>query len=464
MIGAGPSGLAAARWLLQAGYEPIVFERSSSVGGIWRFDEALADGGGPAYRSLRTNTPKQLTAYSDMPFDRSLPQFPSQAAVAEYLHEYAARFDVLRHIRFGVGVERVSPAAERGWTIEAVSAAGAEMVRVAAVFVCSGMFDVPRLPLIAGLDSFPGTVSHSRTYRDAEPFAGQRVLVVGTGSSGVDIAADTGRVADRVWLSGRNDAWNIPADDGPAIPIWRQRLTRHLWLRLGRRYAAIGDAPFVPHRDRTKLSESLEQSIAAGTVITRPGIQHIDRSTIHFVDGTHADVDAIIFATGYRLCFPFLDRTILDAPPEGLPLYRNVVHPDYPTLFFIGMSRASGPILPLGEMQSRWAAQVLRGTVKLPSSSEMHRAIRRRREHVARAGGNPYRIQYEPYMDLLAAELGVLPRLWRQPGLWRRLLSGPFLAARFRLDGPEHDARAAKFLRGEQSDREASGQADAVVS
>lgn len=448
MVGGGPSGLAAARWLLDAGYEPVLFERSSSVGGIWRFDAALEDGGGPAYRSLRTNTPKQLTAYSDTPFDDALPQFPSQAAVASYLHSYAERFDLLRRIRFDTAVEHIAPEGPH-WSVRARSDGRAVEENFEAVFVCSGMFDQPQLPTFAGIDSFRGTVLHSRAYRDAEPFVGRRVLVIGTGSSGVDIAADVARVAGQVWLSGRNDAWNSPALGTPAAPIWRQRLSRHLSLRLGGRLDQIGDAPFVPHRDQTKLSDNLREAIAAGTVLTKPGIERLDNGAIHFVDGTRAEVDAIIVATGYTLRFPFLSEATISAPPAGLGLYRLVVHPDYPTLFFIGMARASGPILPLGEMQARWATQVLRGNIRLPVPAAMHRSIARRREHVALVGGNPYRLQYEPYMDLLAAELGVLPRLLRRPRLWRSLLSGPFLAARYRLDGPAADPNAERSLRAE---------------
>jgi len=447
VIGAGPSGLAAARCLLDAAYVPIVFERSSSIGGIWRFDEAVADGGGPAYRSLRTNTPKQLTAFSDMPFDDTLPPFPSRAAVAEYLQRYAERHDLLRHIRFETPVERIAPAGERTWSVHVTTPHGAVVELVDAVFVCSGMYDDPQLPHIAGLESFPGVVLHSRAYRDAEPFANRRVLVVGTGSSSVDIAADTGGVAAQVWLSGRNDAWKLQADDAPTPAVWRERLRRHIRLRLGGRMSAIGDAPFVPHRDRTKLNDRLRELIGAGRVLPSSGVERIDGATVYFANRAQAEVDAIIFATGYSLRFPFLDRSILDAPPEGLALFRTVLHPDYPTLFFIGMSRATGPIPPLGEMQARWATQVLRGTLRPPAPPAMHRAIRRRRQHVARVGGNPYRLLYEPYMDLLAAELGVLPRLWRHPRLVRRLLNGPFLAARFRLDGPGCDPRAEQFLR-----------------
>jgi len=124
-----------------------------------------------------------------------------------------------------------------------------------------------------------------------------------------------------------------------------------------------------------------------------------------------------------------------------------VVHPDRPTLAFIGMSRASGPIMPLAEMQARWAARVLRGAIALPPAAAMHAAITARRHLIAARGGNPFRIEFEPYMDMLAAEMGALPRLGRHPRLWRALLTGPPIAARYRLDGPARAANAADILR-----------------
>src|SRR4051812_49521924 len=105
VIGGGASGLAAARCLLGEGIVPTVFEQSSHIGGVWSFDEALPEGGSPAYRSLHTNTPKQITAFSDFPFPDELPDFPSHAEVICYLSAYAERFGVCEHIRRETHVE-----------------------------------------------------------------------------------------------------------------------------------------------------------------------------------------------------------------------------------------------------------------------------------------------------------------------------------------------------------------------
>ncbi len=454
VIGGGASGLAAARCLLDEGLRPTVFERSAHLGGVWSFDAAQPDGGSPAYRSLHTNTPKQATAFSDFSFPAGLPDYPACGEVVSYLSAYADHFGVREHIRFETRVEKVGSATDGRWIVHTISPAGARAATFDAVFVCSGMFDEPLLPEYPGLAGFRGTLLHSRSYTDAAPFAGRRVLVVGTGSSGVDIALETSQVARQVWLSARNDAWTKAT---PAAPprsgAWRARLGRHLRLRLGRGlprppgYAVPPDAPFVMQPDYPILSDRLRESIRVGAVLPRSGIVRVDGAIVAFADGTSAEVDVIVCATGYVLCFPFLDEAIFRVTPDGLGLYRAVLHPDRPTLAFIGMSRASGAIMPMAEMQARWAARVLRGAIALPPPAGMHAEITARRNWIAARGGNPFRIEFEPYMDLLAAEIGALPPLWRHPRLWRALLAGPPIAARYRLDGPACAANAADILR-----------------
>jgi dimethylaniline monooxygenase (N-oxide forming) len=183
------------------------------------------------------------------------------------------------------------------------------------------------------------------------------------------------------------------------------------------------------------VKPALLERIGAGTVSPRPQIARIMGDCVVFADGSQARANTIIVATGYAVEFPFLDPEIVSAGREGLPLYRLVFPPDYPTLAFLGMFRVTGPVPPVAEMQARWVAQVLRGGVHLPAPDAMRAAIDARMALIARTGGNPFRLDFEAYLDLLAAEIGVLPRLWRHPRLWRALLTGPPVAARYRLDG-----------------------------
>lgn len=455
VIGAGVSGITAAKGLLEEGIVPVVFEQSASIGGVWTFDETLPDGGGPAYRSLRTNTPKRPTAYSDFPFADELPDFPTRADVTQYLNAYAEHFHIREHIRFSTRVEAIEPVDEERWC---VTTAGGEIEVFDAVLVCSGVFHSPVLPHISGAETFSGSMMHSRAYTAPEALAGKRVVVIGAASSGTDVAIEASQVARRLWLSVRGNTWNTALKPVPNLRFKQTReqmrrastrLARRVALELGVQRPAPGrqDAPFARIEPPIILKDKLRERIAAGAVVLKPAITRIDGDTLLFEDGSQVQADTIIYATGYAVHFPFLSPQILATDMAGLPLYRLVFAPNWPTLAFGGMFRLTGAVFPLSEMQARWVARVWRGTAHLPSPATMWSAIRTRQAAIARRGSNPSRLEFEPYMDLLAAELGILPRLWRRPALLWALLFGPSIAAQYRLDGPGRWAGAAQTIR-----------------
>lgn len=470
VIGAGVSGLAAAKCLMEAGAEPIVFEQDKEIGGIWRYDEALPDGGGPAYRGLHTNTSKQTTAFSDFPFPAHLPDFPPRAEMWRYLDNYADHFHVRERIRFGTQVGCVQPAGGGRWTVESRSEDAERVETFDAVVVSSGVFRDPMLPVVPGADTFTGTIMHSRAYTTPERFAGQTVLVVGSGSSATDVAVEVSRVARHVLVSVRGMASGGAGQRGTArartLQAWldrliprvaRTRLARHaalVWARwVPRRRHDAPDAPFVLGKETFSPSPKLREPLASGAVTLRPGLAAIDGDSVIFTDGGTARVDTIVFGTGYALSFPFLDPSIFRPSMDGLDLYRLIFPPDHPTLAFTGMFRVSGPAPPVAEMQARWAARVLRGQVKLPAPPEMRAEIAARHAAIKRTGGNPFRLNAEAYQDMLAAEIGALPRLWRHASLWRALLAGPAVAAQYRLDGPNRWSGAAQAIKDAQGAR-----------
>jgi len=164
VIGGGASGLVTARWLVAAGFDPVVFERSNGIGGLWRPDDGLA------YPSLRTNTSKQKTAFSELAFDADLPDFPDRAAVLRYLETYADRFGLRTRIRTGTAVRSVAPAAGDGWDVDGE--------RFGRVVVCTGLFSRPVIPDLPGLERFGGPVVHTAAYRGAEPYRDRDVVIV----------------------------------------------------------------------------------------------------------------------------------------------------------------------------------------------------------------------------------------------------------------------------------------------
>jgi dimethylaniline monooxygenase (N-oxide forming) len=462
------SGITAAKCLLDEGIEPVVFEQTHTLGGIWKFDDALPEGGGPAYRSLRTNTSKQTMAFSDYPMPQELPDYPVRADVERYLIDYANHFGVPQHIRFGITVEQVTPAGNNRWRVRFSAQGTSREEEFDAVLVCSGVFRHPLMPELPGAESFTGTVMHSRAYAEPGQFAGRNVAVVGVGSSGTDIAVEVSHVARRVWLSSRKGAWFIPrylrgrprdsynsrvaalVPRRLSLPLLKRRVLaeyRRGGILGSLRELGLPDPPFNPAIARfTSNADALER-IAAGAIVPKPAIARLDGDSIVFADGTREQVDVLILATGYTVSFPFLDESIMRVTEDGLDLYRLIFHPDHPGLSFIGMFRVSGPALPVAEMQARYVARLLRDAVSLPPRAEMCAAIKARRERIRREGGSPFKVEFTAYLDELAEAIGVKPRLWRHPALLPYLLFGTPTPIQYRLDGPGRWSGAAEAIR-----------------
>lgn len=463
IIGAGAGGLAAGRALREVGLEPVILEQSEVAGGLWVY---RPDGAGPAYRSLRTNTSKQITAFSSAPFAADLPDFPGRAEVEAYLLAYGA--DLLPSVRFGCEVRSLRPVSGGRWDL-AVHVHGRESIeRFDAVLVCSGIFRRPVMPVLPGQREFTGQVRHSMSYRTREEFAGQTVLVVGLGSSAVDIATDLLGAAARVAFSVRRGAWVSPRTvHGPPRDHRGTRLTlllpqsvraRQSRRRLLHEYARRGmenpaavweraNVPFDPATAPSVTSEDLLSRIISGDIGVHPHIVRFDGAEADFADGSRERPDTVIFCTGYDLDYPFLSPVLHPWTEAGGGLFRLVFPPKDPSLAFIGVCRVQGPIFPIVEMQARWAARVLIGEASLPSPAAMYQEIEQRRRTQQRRGDSLLRVGLIPYLDQLGAEIRVRPHLWRHPSLLLPLLTGPPVAAQYRLEGPNRWAGAAEAIR-----------------
>jgi len=443
--------------------EPVILEQTAVAGGLWVY---RPDGAGPAYRSLRTNTSKQVTAFSNAPFAAGLPDFPGRAEVEAYLLAYGA--DVLPFIRFGCEVRSLQQVGDGQWEL-IVCAAGRESIeRFDAVLVCSGIFRRPTMPVMSGQHEFTGQVRHSMDYRTPEEFAGQTVLVVGLGSSAADIAIDLLGAAARVALSVRRGAWVAPrtVHGRPrdhrgtrlALLLPEKVRTCQSRRRLLHEYAQRGIAdpavvwdragvPFDPATAPAVTSEALLSRIISGAIHAHPHIVRFDGAEVVFADGSRTRPDTVIFCTGYDLDFPFLSPVLRPWTEAGGGLYRLVFPPDHPSLAFIGVCRVQGPIFPIVEMQARWAARVLIGEAQLPSPAAMCQEIERRRQTQLRRRDALLRVGLIPYLDQLGAEIGVRPHLWRHPSLLLPVLTGPPVAAQYRLEGPNRWGGAAEAIR-----------------
>jgi dimethylaniline monooxygenase (N-oxide forming) len=386
IIGAGSSGIAVAKALKQKGLDFDCFEKGSDIGGNWRYNND--NGVSAAYRSLHIDTSRKNLQYPDFPTPDDWPDFPSHWQVMKYLEDYAETFGIRPHIRFRTSVMKVEPAGDR-W---AVTLDSGETLTYGAVIVANGHLWDTRLPDFPG--RFDGTQIHSHAYKTAAPFDDKRVLVVGIGNSAVDIAVDLCRRARSVHISTRRGAWimpkyimGIPTDRWGAffsrklkLPtvISRMIVNKLMYLTVGdqRRYGM----PTPKHpmwREHATISQELLPYIGHGWIKVKPNVAKLDGSRVSFADGSSEDFDAIIYATGYKTSFPFLDPAIFQVRDnEAPPLYRRMLALERPGLYFAGLVQPIGATIPLVEIQARWLAGVLSGEIALPSAEAMRAELR----------------------------------------------------------------------------------------
>lgn len=211
IIGAGPSGLVAARWLKQVGFEPVLYELSDSIGGQWSGNPRVSG----VWPSMRTNTSRVVTVFGDVPHEPGTPGYPTNQAMLAYLHRYAQRFDLLRCVRLATRVTALDRVTDGpGWSITSVDAQSREDRAIyERVVVASGRFQAPRIPNLPGLDSFAGVagVCHTFAYKEPERYRGRRVLLAGCATSALEIACDLTMLgAERVVCTNRRQRYVLP--------------------------------------------------------------------------------------------------------------------------------------------------------------------------------------------------------------------------------------------------------------
>jgi cation diffusion facilitator CzcD-associated flavoprotein CzcO len=459
VIGAGPGGLVAARWLLSQGFEPTIFEQGPMLGGQW----TGLDGISGVWPTMHTNTSRILTSFSDLEHDSDL-VFPSNRDMLAYLQRYADTFALTPRIRFGTRIDNLSWG-ENGWLIEHSGATEA----FERVVVASGRFQSPFTPTVSGLGTFSGSAGVISTYqyRDALPYLGGRVLIAGGAISAMEIASELAQLGVAVVVTQRRQRYvlpkfaaGVPSDSRiftrygtlanetlPPAEIDRQ--LKEIVVEAGgspEQYGAPAPDPSLVAAGVT-LAQQYLPLVAEGRITVRPWMTSVDGAKVTFADGTAGEFDGILFGTGFELDLPYLDdgiRAITDIDTVHLDADRYTFHPDLPGLAFMGMwDQSGGYFVPL-ELQARWIAYTWGGALPAASESDQRSAIDAYR---ARRGmSQKSRMNLVALMFARAA--GVEPHLDNWPDLRRALLFGPLAPSCFRLEGPDAlpDA-AARFAR-----------------
>lgn len=411
VIGAGSSGLAAGKALKDAGVDFDIFESSDRVGGLWVYENP--NGKAAAYRGLHSNAPKPLMGYAEYPLPDDLPDYPSHWDFARYFASYADHFGVTPSIRFRTTVEKVVPREGGGHDVTLDDGTSAHYD---AVLVANGHHWNPRLPDPMFPGELNGTVMHSRDYRDPTLAHGKRVVVVGFGNSAVDIASEISELADATFLSVRRGVHIMPKYVfGMAAPLWMvnamsYKLPRRLVSPIFRMVAGKPSDYGLPVPDHKfgdahpTMSARIMDRLQHGKVVGKPQIQALEGDRVRFTDGTTEGVDLVICCTGYTITFPFFDAGYIDAPGNRISLYRRVIPPDKPGVFFIGLCQPLGAIQPIAEQQGKWVAGVLTGEYALPGPEEMKREIARDEEALGKRfyDSTRHTIQLDHYRYLKA--------------------------------------------------------------
>lgn len=388
IIGAGSSGLVAAKTLQENGVEFDWFEMGSGIGGNWRYNND--NGRSAAYDTLHIDTSKDRMAYADFPMPKAFPNYPHHKQVLEYFERYAEHFGLASFVAFRTTVEHVAPLHDGGYKVstENLDTGVKKTLTYGAVLVCNGHHWRPKMPDFPG--KFNGEMFHSRNYRSPDDFKGKNVLILGVGNSGVDIACDVASVATNTFLASRRgahviprhllgrptDQWTTPFFSRFPFSVQCHLFSLVVWLSRGRQSSYGMPVPPTPIlAEHPTLSTELLSLIRAGKVKPKAVVERFNGAEVIFVDGSREKVDVLIYATGYRISFPFLDENLVSVAENRVGLYGKVVHPDHPGLYFIGLIQPLGAIMPLAELQVKWVAGLITGRLNLPSRDEMLRSI-----------------------------------------------------------------------------------------
>ncbi|MDT0213759.1 NAD(P)-binding domain-containing protein [Rothia sp. ARF10] len=385
VIGAGSSGIAAVKALAQAGVPFDCFEQGSVVGGNWVLDNP--NGQSACYDTLEINTSCPRMAYSDFPMPADYPAYARHDQVAAYFEAYVDHFALRDRITFDTTVTNVTPAPDDTWSVTVEGPDGRRTRTYDAVLVANGHHWDPRWPEPPYPGTFDGQQIHAHDYRSAAQLEGRDVVVVGSGNSALDIAVEAGRVARSTVLSQRRGQWVLrkftlgrPSDQ-VALPGWLPWWATALRLRLGAltsgNVARLGlpQPAHKPGQSHPVQSEGIRDALRSGAVSPKPGIERLDGDRVVFVDGSSAPADLVVWATGYRVTFPFLDTSLVSAEDNDLPLWKRTVHPDLPGLFFIGLLQPVGAVMPLAEAQGTWVTEMLAGRYAPPPVDEVRRQM-----------------------------------------------------------------------------------------
>jgi cation diffusion facilitator CzcD-associated flavoprotein CzcO len=383
IIGAGPMGLCTARQLLKYGIEFVGFEQHNEVGGLWDIDNPHST----MYDSAHLISSKSTTEFTEFPIADDVATYPHHSEMRRYFRDYAKHFDLYKHFHFNtrvLSVERL----EKGWKLLTECEGQQREWLVDGVLIANGTLHTPHQPALPG--TFAGELMHASSYRSADIFSGKRVLVIGCGNSACDIAVDAVHRAKSVDISVRRGyyflpkfAWGRPTDTlGGKVKLPRplKQMIDGLIIRtlVGKpSQYGLPDPDYKLYESHPVMNSLVLHYLAHGDIKARKDVSRVEGNSVTFSDGQKAEYDLILQATGYKLNYPFIDKSHLNWPATAAApqLYLNVFHPQYDDLFVLGMVEASGLGWQGRDEQAELVALVIR---QQQQNSDAAKAFRQR--------------------------------------------------------------------------------------
>ncbi|CAG2108807.1 unnamed protein product [Medioppia subpectinata] len=481
IIGAGQSGLGAFNACREQDFdEVVVYERDDCLCGLWANRDNTwmntSEEGEGCSRLMTTttlNSSKEMTAYSDFPPPEHYPNYMHHSLMREYLLLYAERIGIKDHVKLRhelIGCQQNADYDRTGrWRLTVRDIDNDRLFDEVfdGVIVCTGRYHRPVIPDIKDRHLFKGCVVHTNALSDATGFKGQRVVVVGVGNSGIDMAVELSNVCEKVYLSSRTGCWvlsralrsGLPTDtlvlrrnwrwlyDGWTYPLGS--LVATSWINVTRfDHKLYGLKP--GHRAFSQgvvFSDDLPIKIIRGLITMKANIEQFTETGVIFAGDTVETLcDAVIYGTGYQLSYPFLPDELRPELNPDLRLYKHIFFPHlkHPqTLAITSNITPTGAGNPMMELQGRYFALLMADRCRLPSEKRMFRDIRRQKAWAIRQypSYDKYatHVQYLKYMDELAVQMGVKPRLWKylftDPILWWHLYFEACVPYQYRLNG-----------------------------
>lgn len=414
VIGAGVSGLVAAKTFLEDGFEVTVFEKQAGLGGVWEQSRT--------YPGVTTQSSRHTYCFSDYPMPDDYPEWPEGEQVCRYLQSYADYFRVSEKIHFQTEVTDISRTVgqKEVWLVS-IKTKGEYGIKEEKhefdfVLVCNGIFNIPKIPNIPGREEFiaaGGKVLHSSEFNESSLIQDKRVAIVGFGKSACDIATLAAEKAKESILVFRRTLWKFPKFFLNKIHIEELFMVRfaEIWLPYRKKKGIekllhsvgkpivwafwrlnelISRQQFSLDACKMLPTELMNENLSCNSNLATDNFYHYVQSGkikakkttisrfipggIELNSGEKLQTDVVIFGTGFNQDITFLEnkyRQLVINKKGDFNLFRNLIHPDIPNMGFLGYN--SSLFCPLtSEVGSWWLSEYASGKLDLPSYSQIH--------------------------------------------------------------------------------------------